>query len=372
MMSSTQRDYYEILGVQKSASVDEIKKAYRQLVLQHHPDRVAQDKKKEAEAKFKEISEAYAVLSDPQKKQLYDQYGHAGIDSRYSTEDIFRNADFSEIFQGGGFGSIFEDLFGESGFDVFGGGGSRGGRSRKRHGEDINLELGIDLEDADKGIEREISFNRYDNCTQCQGSGAQPGSSSQTCPTCRGRGQVTSGMGFINIAQTCPTCRGQGQVVKNRCSKCSGEGRIKVKKSVKVNIPPGVDTGSVLRLRSEGHYGPGGYGELYLHIAIKPHPIFKRDGQDIHCKTKISVFQAILGAEIEVPTLGGKVKMKIPAGTQPSAIFRLKNKGLINLRTHNMGDQLVEVIIEIPDKLSSKERSILADLAKARREDVSN
>lgn len=370
-MMSTQRDYYEILGIQKNASVEEIKRAYRQLVMQYHPDRVAPEKKKEAEEKFKELSEAYAVLSDPQKKELYDRYGHAGVDSRYSTEDIFRSTNFSDIFGnmrgGSDFSGVFEDIFSDLGFDVFGG-SARTGSGRRRHGEDIHYEISITLEEAAFGAEREISFYRYENCPQCKGTGAQPGSKKETCQTCRGRGVVSSGMGFISFSQTCPACRGEGQVIKNRCNKCSGEARIKVKKSVKVTIPQGVDTGSVLRLKEEGNFGPGGFGDLYLHIEVKPHHVFTREGDDIRCKVKVNIFKALLGADVEVPTLAASVKMSVPAGTQPNAIFRLKGKGIADLRTKRLGDELVEIEIEIPKRLTTREKNLLTELAKERGE----
>ncbi len=370
-MMSTQRDYYEILGIKKGASVEEIKRAYRQLVMQYHPDRVPQDKKKEAEEKFKELSEAYAVLSDPKKKELYDNYGHAGVDSRYSTEDIFKGADFSEMFRGrGDLGSIFEELFSGFGFEDFGAGAGYGRTSRRRHGEDAHLEMSVTLEEAALGTEKEISFYHYENCPQCKGTGAQPGSKKETCPTCRGRGTVSSGMGFISFSQTCPSCRGEGAIIKNRCNKCSGEGRIKVRKQVKVTIPQGVDTGSILRLKEEGNYGDGGFGDLYLHINVKPHPKFEREGDDVKCKITVSIFKAMLGAEVEVPTLFGDVKMNVPAGTQPNTIFRLRGKGMVNLRTKRVGDQLVEVGIEIPKKLSLREKNLLIELAKLRGESV--
>lgn len=360
-MSSTQRDYYEILGVSKGALVDEIKKAYRKLAMQYHPDRVSADKKKASEEKFKEISEAYAVLSDSQKKELYDQYGHAGIDSRFSTEDIFRNADFSSIFENFTGGGIFEDIFSDFG----GSSRSRGGGGRRR-GQDIQLEMSITLEEAGSGVEKEIAYHRNEGCSRCSGTGAEPGSSKITCSTCRGRGAVSSGMGFISFSQTCPTCRGAGVIIKNKCSVCGGQGRIRDRKKLKVTIPPGVDTGSVLRLREEGHYGAGGRGELYLHISVKPHSVFKRDGDELICETKINLLQAVLGAEIEVPTLAGKVKMKVPSGTQPHMTFRLRDKGFYNLRTKRMGDQLVIVDVEIPKKLSSKEKNLYEELAKLR------
>ncbi|MCK9614155.1 MAG: molecular chaperone DnaJ [Candidatus Omnitrophica bacterium] len=372
-MSTQKRDYYEILGVKKTASVEDIKRAYRQLVMQYHPDRVAPEKKKEAEEKFKELSEAYAVLSDPSKKQLYDQYGHAGVDSRYSTDDIFKGADFSDIFRGrqgagqGDFGSIFEEFFSDLGFDVFGA-SSRQGQGRRRHGEDVQLEMSVALEEAAFGAEKEISFYHYENCSQCNGSGVQPGSKKETCSTCRGRGVVSSRMGPLSFSQTCPDCQGEGATFKNRCSKCSGQGRIKVKKQVKVTIPQGVDDGSVLRLKGEGNFAGAGYGDLYLHIVVKPHILFQRQGDDVRCKVKINVFKAMLGAEIEVPTLSGNVKMNIPTGTQPNAVFRLKGKGIANLRTKRLGDELVEVEIEIPKRVSANERNVLLEIAKERGE----
>jgi molecular chaperone DnaJ len=368
---STKRDYYEILGVSKGASVEDVKKAYRQLVMQYHPDRVPQEKKKEAEEKFKEVSEAYAVMSDPQKKQLYDQYGHAGVDSRYSNEDIFRNADFSEFFSGGG--AQFEDILSQMGFDLFGGGGGRssGSRSSRRNrGEDMQLQFAITLEEAGKGCEKDISFHRHDDCPECKGTGAAPGSSRVTCSTCRGRGQVASNMGFISFAQTCPDCEGQGSVIKNRCRKCGGVGRIKAEKTVKVTIPAGVDTGSVLRLRSEGNYGPDGRGDLYLYIYVKPHQLFTREHSTLRCKVKITMLQAVLGAQIEIPTLDGHVKMSIPAGTQPDSTFRLKGKGMMDIQNKRMGDELVEVHIVIPERLSSKERQLLQEMAKIRGEEI--
>ncbi len=365
MMMSTTKDYYEILGLSKGAAIDEVKKAYRQAVMKHHPDRVPPEQKKQAEEKFKEISESYAVLSDPQKKQLYDQYGHAGIDSRYSTEDIFRGADFSSIFgnMGGGLGDIFENLF--SDFGVFGSGSS--GSRRRRSGEDIQIQISISLEEAYQGIEKDISYNRHENCLHCKGSGAEPGSDKVTCNTCRGQGSVTSGLGFIRFSQTCPNCGGQGKIIKQRCRKCSGNGRIKDRKSLKVTVPKGVDTGSVLRLRDEGSWANGQRGDLYIYINLRAHPQFKRQGSTILSVVKLSVVEAILGAEIEVPTLDGKVTMKVPAGTQPNTVFRLKGKGMVDLHSKRSGDELVEIEVEIPKKLSHRERRLVEEWARLKR-----
>lgn len=368
-MMSTKKDYYGILGLAKGSGVDEIKKAYRQLVMKYHPDRVEPAKKKEAEERFKEISEAYAVLSDPQKKQLYDQYGHAGIDSRYTTEDIFRGADFSSIFGGaGGLGDIFEQLFGGSGFDIFGGRSASG--SRRRTGEDMQLQVSISLEEVSGGVEKDITFNRYDKCGSCNGSGVAAGSSKEICATCRGSGTVRAGLGgFISFAQTCPNCGGEGKVIKNLCRSCSGRGRTKGNRKLKVNIPKGVDTGSILRLKSEGNFAGSGRGDLYVYVSVRPHPVFVRDRDNIHCKIEVGVLQAVLGTEIDVPTLYGKVKMKIPSGTQPNTVFRLKNKGVANLRSKRLGDELVVVEIKIPKKLSFREKGLFKELAKLRKEE---
>lgn len=362
---STKKDYYEILGVNKQSTEAEIKSAYRNLVKQYHPDRVEESKKKEAEEKFKEISESYAVLSDSKKRQLYDQYGHAGIDSRFSTEDIFRGAnfsDFSDIFGGGG--GIFDDIFSSFGF---GGGFSSSGR-RSRQGEDLRYEYQISLEEAAKGIEKDLKFARLEKCDSCNGEGIPPGTKKITCGTCNGRGVVASGFGFINFQQTCPTCNGQGQVSTVKCSSCRGQGRVRVDKSIKVTVPAGVDTGSVLRLKNEGNYANGGYGDLYLHLSVKRHPVFQRVGNDLKNNVKVSMVKAALGGDIEVATLDKKVMMSIPAGTQPGSIFRLRGKGIMDLHTKRTGDQLVEVEVEIPKKISSKEKKVLQEFGKLRNE----
>lgn len=362
-MMSTKRDYYDILGLSKGAGVDEIKKVYRQLVMKHHPDRVGSEKKKEAEERFKEISEAYAVLSDPQKKQLYDQYGHAGIDSRYTTEDIFRGTDFSGIFEG--LGGVFEQFFGGSGFDIF---GARSTHRRRSVGEDLQIQVVITLEEVSSGVEKDILFSRYDKCLTCKGSGAEAGSIKANCPACKGSGSVRAGLGgFISFAQTCPNCGGEGKVIKNPCRNCSGRGRVRGKKKLKVSVPRGVDNGSILRLKGEGSFADSGRGDLYVHIGVKHHDLFIRDGDDIHCKTKVDALQAILGSEIDIPTLYGKVKMKIPAGTQPNTVFRLKNKGVADLRSKRLGDELVVVEVEIPKRMSFQEKRLFNQLAKLRK-----
>jgi molecular chaperone DnaJ len=265
-------------------------------------------------------------------------------------------------------GGIFEDLFGGFGFDLFGGsGGTRAGR-RKRKGQDVHYEYEVTLEEAAVGVSKSVTFSRYEHCSTCDGSGAQPGSKRINCTTCSGRGQVVSGMGFINISQTCPSCQGEGVIISAKCKACRGQGVTKVEKNVKVNIPAGIDTGSVLRLRDEGHYGAGGYGDLYLHLQVARHSVFERRGSDLKCTVTVPFTQAVLGAEVEVPTLMGRAKMKVPAGTQPNTIFRLKGKGIVDLRTKHLGDQLVEVEIEVPKRVSPREKKLIEELEKLRLE----
>ncbi len=361
---SAKRDYYEILGVQKNASTDVIKKAYRQLALRHHPDRVPDNQKKEAEEKFKEISEAYAVLCDSKKRTLYDQYGHAGIDQQFTHEDIFRGADFSSIFKdfgSSGFGgSIFEDLFGGFGFDSSG----HTGRAQQRtRGRDLEIEADVSLEEAAAGTENTIRVPRYDPCSTCKGTGAKPGTSKSTCSQCKGSGRVVVSSGFFQLAQTCSHCRGQGSVITKPCGDCNGEGRQRVTKNIKLKIPKGVHTGSHLRIRGEGEAGTASRGDLYVLINVTPHRIFKRHNNDIICEVDISAAQAMLGGEIEVPTLGGKVKMKVPQGTQPNKVFRLRNKGIPDLHDRGIGDELVKVNVKIPTNLSRQQRKAIEEFA---------
>lgn len=369
---SAKRDYYEILGVKKSASADEIKKAYRTLALKFHPDRVPQDQKKEAEEKFKEISEAYAVLSDSEKRALYDQYGHSGVDQRYSTEDIFRGADFRSIFEGmadfGFGGGLFDEIFGDLGFDIFGAG--RGGRGRRAvRGRDLQYEVEISLEEAAKGTEATIQFPRYETCPTCSGSGAKPGSKKSTCSTCRGAGRVITSNGFFQLTQTCPKCHGEGNIISTSCATCRGSGRIKATRKLTIKIPAGVDTGSHLRLRGEGEAGPGGKGDLYILIHVRPHSVFERRGSDVLYSTTISLTKAILGGEVEIPTLEGKVKMKIPSGTQSGKVFRINDKGIPDLHSLARGDELVRVEVEIPKSLSPQEKRLIEEFARLRGED---
>lgn len=369
---STKRDYYEILGVKKSASLDEIKQAYRSLALQYHPDRVPEDRKSQAEEKFKEISEAYGVLSDSQKRALYDQYGHTGVDQRYSTEDIFRGADFSSIFEdlaGFGFGeNIFEGIFGSSGFDFFGGGTRRTRRARR--GRDLEFEAEISLEEVNTGVEKILDVPRYELCKNCQGSGEKPGSKRVVCQQCRGKGQVTVSSGFFQLTQTCPQCRGEGRIITAFCPKCNGQGRNKITRKIHLKIPAGVEHGSHLRVREEGEEGQAGKGDLYVLIMVKPHSTFDRHGQDILCEISIPMTKAILGGEVKVATLNGTVNMKIPRGTQSGKIFRLAGKGLPSIRSNTRGDELVKVNVKTPENLSRQEMSLIEEFAQLRGEEI--
>jgi len=368
---TAKRDYYEILGVNKSANVDEIKKTYRTLALKFHPDRVSPEEKKAAEEKFKEISEAYAVLSDQQKRQLYDQYGHAGIDQKYAYEDIFKGADFSSIFGAAGAGGgIFEELFSDLGFDIFGGGSrQRSSRGRSR-GRDLEITVEITLEEAASGVEKSITVPRYEICPVCSGSGAKPGTRKVSCSQCHGSGRVVVSSGFFQMAQTCPKCRGQGEVIQAVCPECRGEGRRRETQNIKVKIPAGVDTGSNLRVRGEGEAGTAGRGDLYVVIEVKAHSVFQRHGNDILTEIDISLSKAILGAEVEVPTLNGHVAMKIPPGTQSGKIFRLREKGIPDVHQRGIGDELVRVIVNLPAKLNSEQRRLMEEFARASGEEV--
>ena len=370
---ATKRDYYEILGVKKSATLDEIKKAYRELALRYHPDRVPHEQKKEAEEKFKEISEAYAVLSDSQKRALYDQYGHAGIDQRYAYEDIFKGGDFSSVFEGlGDFGfggGLFDEIFSDLGFDIFGGRG-RPRAARARRGRDLEIAVDISLEEAASGTEKTITVPRYEVCSTCSGSAAKPGTKKITCPQCRGSGRTVVSSGFFQLAQTCSRCEGEGSIIQTPCPDCRGEGRIKVTRKIKVKIPAGIDTGSHLRIRSEGEAGTAGRGDLYVVIEVRPHAVFQRHNNDILAEITISLSKAILGGEVEVPTLNGKVNMKIPPGTQSGRIFRLKEKGISDLHGRGSGDELVRVNVEIPTRLTPEQRRLIEEFAKLSGEDI--
>ncbi len=353
---STKRDYYDILGVQKGASKDDIKKAYRKLAMQYHPDRNPDNK--EAEAKFKEASEAADVLLDDDKKARYDQFGHAGVNGQQG----FGGAGG---FQGdfGDFGDIFGDIFG----DMLGGGrGRRGpGRSRGRPGDDLQMGIDIDFAEAAFGCEKTISLTKNVKCDTCNGSGAKAGSSPTTCDYCNGHGEVRRQQGFFTVSSTCPKCNGSGQMIKDPCGTCHGAGKKKKKVDLQVKVPAGIDQGQRLKLSQEGDAGAmgGPSGDLYVVINIKPHEIFERDEFDVHCTVPISFSQAALGAEMEVPTLSGKVALKIPAGTQSGVKMRLKGKGIQRLGGYGQGDQIVSVHVETPTKLSNEQKDLFKRLA---------
>lgn len=352
---ASKKDYYELLGVQRSASEDDIKKAYRKMALQYHPDRNPGDK--QAEEKFKEVSEAYQILSDAQKRAQYDQFGHAAFGD---------NGPFGGA--GADFTSGFEDVFGDIFGEFFGG----GGRRSARRGEDLRYNLSLSFEEAVGGVEKKIKIPRHGACESCQGSGAKPGSSPQTCPNCKGRGQVSFQQGFFSVSRTCNQCQGQGTIIKDPCGSCGGAGRVRSMHTLSVKIPAGVDNGSRLKLRGEGENGPtrGTAGDLYVVIQVQPHPIFVRDNLDIICDVPISFVQAALGAEIDVPTLDGKVKMKIPPGTQSGKVFRMKGRGIKDVQGYHQGDQHVRVTVETPTHLSGRQKELLHEFAALGGEDV--
>lgn len=361
------RDYYEILGVGKDASQEAIKKAYRRLALKYHPDKNPGNK--DAEERFKEVSEAYEVLSDSQKRATYDQFGHAGLQGAF-TGGGFNWSDFTHFDE---FGDIFgnlNDFFRGFGMDttIFDEGWGRTGRRRgPSRGSSLQYELEIDFEESAFGVEKSIEISRYEVCSTCKGSGAKPGSKKVDCPACDGRGQILTSSGFFSISRTCDHCGGEGKIVKTPCPKCDGQGRVEVTRSIKVKIPAGVHTGSRLRIQGEGEAGlrGGGRGDLYVYIKVKPHPIFQRKEYDIICEIPISFPQAVFGAEIEVPTLNSRVKMKIPEGTQSGKIFRLKGKGIPRLDGYGKGDEFVRVKIETPVNLDKRQKTVLKEFADA-------
>ncbi|MDD1775828.1 MAG: molecular chaperone DnaJ [Candidatus Methanomethylicus sp.] len=359
---ASKRDYYEVLGVKKESSPEEIKDAYRKLAMQYHPDR---NKAPEAEEKFKEISEAYAVLSDPSKRNQYDNLGQDSFRQQYSQEDIFRGADFESIF-GGGLGDIFDFFFGGGGGRGFGGGYSQ----RVVRGNDLLYEVEITLEEAAKGVEKEIEVPRTEHCDVCAGTGASPGTSPETCSKCGGRGQVQKihQSGYARFVQItpCPTCRGTGTVIPSPCSACRGSGVVKKKRKITIKIPPGVDDGAQLRLRGEGDVSPNGGppGDLYTQVHVIPNPNFRREGSDLIYELNIGFAQAALGAEVSVPLLDGTAMLTINPGTQPSAILRMKGRGMPRYGGFGRGDLLVHVNISIPDRLNQRQKELLEELAK--------
>jgi molecular chaperone DnaJ len=349
----TKRDYYEILGISKTASDEEIKKNYRKIAMQSHPDKNPGDKK--AEERFKEAAEAYEVLSDKQKREIYDHYGHKGL----SNTGFSGFNGFDDIFNN--FGDIFEDVFG------FGNTRGRGrSRSAARSGADLRYDLKISFLDAAFGLTTTIDLEKLNTCSKCHGSGAAPGTSPETCRTCQGRGQILQSSGFFTISSTCPHCGGHGKVITKPCNHCRGAGKEKIAKSVELKIPAGVETGSRLRLRSEGEAGDQGgpSGDLYVFLHVEDHDFFVRSGDDIICRVPITFVQAAMGATIEVTTLEEKEKLKITKGTQNGKLFRLKGKGIPHIRGYGRGDQIVEVYVQIPTDLNKKQEELLKEFEK--------
>jgi molecular chaperone DnaJ len=349
-----QRDFYEILGVSKGADQDSIKKAYRKLAMQYHPDKNPDNP--EAEEKFKEAASAYEILSDPEKRARYDQYGHSAFQSANGGRG-FQNME--DIF--GSFGDIFEDFFG-------GGGRGRQRRRDARRGADLRYVTEIFLKEVIEGIEKEIEFDTEENCKTCSGSGAEKGSQPTTCGTCGGSGQVVRQQGFFTMATTCPSCQGEGNVIKNPCKSCRGKGRTKVHRKIQVKIPPGVDTGTRLRVSGEGEGGflGGPSGDLYVEIRVRDHDLFERRDEDLVSEVDVDFIQLILGAEIDVPTVTGREKLQIPRGTQPGDTVKLAGQGLPSLRGSRRGDIYYQIGVNIPEKVSKEEETLLRDLAQVR------
>lgn len=370
-MPEQKRDYYEVLGVSKGASDDEIKKAYRKLAKKYHPDMNPGDK--EAEAKFKEVNEAYSVLSDEQKRARYDQFGHAGVDPNYGAGGPggpFGGFDMGDI----DLGDIFGSFFGGGGFGGFGGGGAR--RNGPQKGESLRANLTITFEEAAFGCEKEINLNRTEECDECHGSGCQPGTTAETCPDCRGTGVVrvqqrTGGFAFSSTA-ACTRCRGTGKIIHSPCKSCGGSGSVKKSKRITVTIPAGIDDGQAVSLRGQGNAGKNGgpAGDLIVGVRVKPHPQFRRDGTTVLYEQPVSFFQAAMGAELEIPTIDGKVKYTLPAGTQTGTTFRLRGKGIPELRGRGRGDQYVTIRVQVPTSLNSEQKEALRAFAQAMGEEV--
>ena len=346
------RDYYEVLGVSRAAGDEEIKKAYRKLALKFHPDKNPDDRHA-AEERFKELVEAYQVLCDPERRGLYDRFGHAAFESGGPGAGFDFNAGFEDII-----GDLFGDFFG-------------GGRGRSRRGQDLRYDLEITFEEAAFGCEKAIVIPRLGACDTCGGSGAKPGTRPQSCPQCRGSGQLRFQQGFFSIAKTCGHCNGSGRVIATPCASCGGVGASRRQHRLNVRIPPGVETGSRLRLRGEGEAGAGGAsGDLFVVLRVQDHPFFVRDGADVVCDVPVSFAEAALGTEIDVPTLQGTTKLKVPAGTQSGQLFKLKGKGVPDLNGYGRGDEIVRVLVETPRKLTAEQRSLLEEFARISGEEV--
>lgn len=345
-------DFYELLGVSKNASAEEIKKAYKKQAVKHHPDKNKGDKS--AEEKFKKINEAHKVLSDPEKRQMYDQFGEDGLKGNSFQGQNGGYRDFSDMFDN------FGDMFG----DIFGGRGSQRRRQSPVRGDDLLVRMTISFEESFTGVKKDINFTRSTTCHICAGSGAQPGSSKKTCPTCNGAGQVKVSHGFLSLAQVCTTCRGEGQIVEKECSHCRGSGFVREDKKTSLTIPAGISSGMKMRISSEGNSGSNGgpRGDVYVEIKVKGHSLFVRDGDDIYIEIPISYSQAVLGDKIEVPTMSGTVEMKIPTGTQPGTKMRLKDKGFVSLQRHGTGSQYVILTLEVPKNISEKHREHITQL----------
>ena len=345
----SKRDYYEVLGVAKNASEDEIKKAYRKLAMKFHPDRNQGDEAKSAEEKFKEVKEAYEMLSDSQKRGAYDQYGHAGVDPNRGGGEGF-----------GGFAESFGDIFG----DIFGGARRGGGGPQVYRGNDLSYTMEISLEEAAKGKDAQIRIPSWDSCDTCNGNGAKPGTSVKTCSTCSGMGSVQMRQGFFSVQQACPHCRGSGKVIPEPCTACGGQGKVKRQKTLEVAIPAGIDDGMTIRSRGNGEPGINGgpAGDLHIQIRVKQHSIFERDEDDLHCNVPVSFITAALGGEIEVPTLAGKAAIDIPEGTQAGKQFRLRGKGIKGIRSSYPGDLYCHIVVETPVKLTEHQRKLLREL----------
>jgi molecular chaperone DnaJ len=352
MARSTQKDFYEILGVKREASVEEIKASYRQSALKWHPDRNPVNKE-EAEIKFRECTEAYSVLSDPQKRQVYDTYGHAGLSGSNMGTDFN-----SSVFQD--FHDIFGDFFGFE--DLFSGG--RRGRGRTQRGADLRYDMTLTFDEASAGVTTKVKLPKQELCGACNGTGAKKGTGATTCQTCGGRGQMAYQQGFFTITRTCPACQGAGQIIRERCTECHGHGRLEREKIIELRIPPGVDTGTRLRVSGEGEPGPNGgpAGDLYVVLEVKEHPFFERRGADLYCTIPLSVAQAALGTELQVPGLNGEEKLKIPEGTQSDAVFRIKGKGLPDPRGGGKGDLYYHVRVLTPTKLTREQRKLMEQL----------